>query len=91
MVEDHVDKIRVKYNGMSAGDEHGKRGHFMTFVVCYLRDVFSNFRVVTDAAETSCTWSDVSQVLSSYNKACEDGYEKFGFPKRCVYNSWRLT
>ena len=58
MVEDHLEKIRIKYNGLSGGEEPGKRGHFLTFVVCYLREIFSNFNVIGDAQETSCSWKD---------------------------------
>ena len=91
MVESYLDKIRIKYNGMDAGDEPGKRGHFLTFVICYLRDAFSSYSVITDAHETSCSWTNFKQVLESYNKACEDGYAKFGFDRRCWYSTWRLT
>lgn len=58
MIENHINTLRIKYNGLDAGEMPALNGYLFTFASCYLRDFQRNFNIITDALETSSTWSN---------------------------------
>lgn len=48
--------IASKYGGMAAGEENGKRGYFLTFVIAYIRDLGFEHMYLGESFETSVPW-----------------------------------
>jgi alkyldihydroxyacetonephosphate synthase len=38
MQEKLINEIAVKHRGMAAGEENGKKGYLLTFLIAYIRD-----------------------------------------------------
>lgn len=91
LVETHTNEIVKKYNGLVAGGESAIKGHFFTFVSCYLRDFLRQYKMIADAFETSVTWSNYQKVLDNYYKTVYDAYEKLGYEKRLTYHCFRIA
>ncbi|XP_023221447.1 alkyldihydroxyacetonephosphate synthase, peroxisomal-like [Centruroides sculpturatus] len=51
--------IASKFGGMPAGEENGKRGYMLTFVIAYIRDLGMDYGVVAESFETSVPWDRV--------------------------------
>ncbi|XP_003384906.1 PREDICTED: alkyldihydroxyacetonephosphate synthase, peroxisomal-like [Amphimedon queenslandica] len=51
--------IASKYNGLSGGEENGRRGYMMTFVIAYIRDMAFDYGYLSESFETSIPWSRV--------------------------------
>jgi len=54
--------IGAKFGGMAAGADNGMRGYLLTFLIAYTRDFASEHFVAGESFETSCPWSQVSQL-----------------------------
>lgn len=57
-----VYEIAAKYQGMAAGEENGKRGYFLTFVIAYLRDIGFDYKFVSESFETSVPWNRIEDL-----------------------------
>lgn len=55
-MEKEVLEIAVSLGGLSAGEENGKRGYMLTFVIAYIRDCALDYGVVAESFETSIPW-----------------------------------
>jgi alkyldihydroxyacetonephosphate synthase len=55
-MEKKVLDIAIAHGGLSAGEENGKRGYMLTFVIAYIRDCGLDFGVVSESFETSIPW-----------------------------------
>jgi len=54
-----IQKIAKKHNGVDGGEENGKRGYFLTYMIAYMRDVTFNYYFLCESFETSVPWSNV--------------------------------
>ena len=54
--------LAAKYGGLPAGEESGKRGYFLTFVIAYIRDFIMEYNYVAESFETAVPWSTALQV-----------------------------
>ncbi|XP_076305681.1 alkyldihydroxyacetonephosphate synthase, peroxisomal-like isoform X2 [Tachypleus tridentatus] len=45
-----------KFGGLSAGEENGKRGYLLTYVIAYIRDLAFDYGVFAESFETSVPW-----------------------------------
>jgi len=54
--------MAAEYGGMAAGAENGMKGYLLTFLIAYTRDFASEHYVAAESFETSCPWSNVSQM-----------------------------
>ena len=65
-----------KYEGISGGEEAGKRGFMMTFVVTYIRDIVLEYRVFGESFETFCPWDNVltlyKNVMARIKTVCKE-------------------
>jgi len=52
------------FHGMAGGPENGLRGYLLTFLIAYTRDLAMRYQVAAESFETSCPWSNVSQLVS---------------------------
>ena len=61
---------------MKAGEENGKRGYFLTFVIAYLRDMGLEHYVLGESFETSVPWNKVGNlcrnVKDCIHRACAE-------------------
>ncbi|XP_064643514.1 alkyldihydroxyacetonephosphate synthase, peroxisomal-like [Lineus longissimus] len=57
--EKRVYNIASKFGGLPGGEDNGKRGYMLTFVIAYLRDVGLEYYVVAESFETSVAWDRV--------------------------------
>ncbi|XP_076305682.1 alkyldihydroxyacetonephosphate synthase, peroxisomal-like isoform X3 [Tachypleus tridentatus] len=54
-----------KFGGLSAGEENGKRGYLLTYVIAYIRDLAFDYGVFAESFETSVPW-DRQQLETRY-------------------------
>ena len=52
-------EIAAKFNGLPAGEENGRRGYMLTFVIAYLRDFGFEHYFLAESFETSVPWDRV--------------------------------
>ena len=50
------------YGGLTGGEENGKRGYLLTFVIAYLRDIAFDYHYVAESFETSCPLSCIKDL-----------------------------
>lgn len=55
--------IASKYGGLKGGEDNGKRGYFLTYMIAYLRDWGFNYYYIGESFETSVPWSNVHQLV----------------------------
>ncbi|UYV80185.1 AGPS [Cordylochernes scorpioides] len=48
--------------GLAAGEENGKRGYMLTFVIAYIRDLGMDYGVVSESFETAVPWDRVLEL-----------------------------
>uniref|UniRef100_A0A915HWE0 Alkylglycerone-phosphate synthase n=1 Tax=Romanomermis culicivorax TaxID=13658 RepID=A0A915HWE0_ROMCU len=56
MQEKRVYSICGKYDGFPAGEENGRHGYQLTFLVAHIRDVAMNYMAIGESFETSVPW-----------------------------------
>eukprot|EP00041_Stephanoeca_diplocostata_P024788 m.636868 g.636868 ORF g.636868 m.636868 type:complete len:169 (-) comp22600_c0_seq4:2020-2526(-) len=83
-------EIAGRYNGIKGGEENGKRGYLLTFVIAYIRDIAFDYRYIAESFETSCPHSCVENLCRNvkdtiYRVCAEEGVQ--GEP----YASCRVT
>lgn len=76
---------------MAAGAENGMKGYLLTFLIAYTRDFASGHYVAGESFETSCPWSNVSQLCTRVNKRIIDEALALGFKERGIWISFRVT
>jgi len=73
--ESEVLAVAKQYSGKSAGEENGRRGYFLTFMIAYIRDFGFNYNFMAESFETSVPWSHCltlcRNVKDSIRKSCE--------------------
>ncbi|XP_074639266.1 alkyldihydroxyacetonephosphate synthase, peroxisomal-like [Acropora palmata] len=55
-------EIASQFRGIPAGEENGKRGYMLTFVIAYLRDLGFDYHFLAESFETSVPWDRVSDL-----------------------------
>jgi len=82
--------LAAKYGGLTGGEENGKRGYLLTFVIAYLRDIAFDYHYVAESFETSCPLSCIKDlcrnVKDRIRSACEEEGVQFE-----PYASCRVT
>lgn len=86
-----IKRIAAKHHGMMGGPENGMRGYILTFLIAYIRDFASEHYVAAESFETSCPWSNVSQLCARVKKRIIDEAAKVGFSADKVWTSFRVT
>ncbi|XP_054168040.1 alkyldihydroxyacetonephosphate synthase, peroxisomal-like [Oppia nitens] len=56
ILETKIIEIAEQLGGMSAGEENGRRGYLLTFVIAYIRDLGLDYGIVSESFETSVPW-----------------------------------
>lgn len=55
-------EVSSKFGGIPAGEENGKRGYMLTFVIAYLRDLGFEHYFLAESFETSVPWDRVANL-----------------------------
>ena len=76
---------------MSAGEENGIRGYFLTYVIAYIRDYTANYFFVAESFETSCPWDKVAILCKNVTERLVHACTKRGIPKDKVFGTNRIT
>ncbi|XP_054713669.1 alkyldihydroxyacetonephosphate synthase, peroxisomal-like [Uloborus diversus] len=61
-LEKRIYNIAAKFGGVAAGEDNGKRGYMLTFVIAYIRDLGLDYGVVSESFETSVPWDRVTDL-----------------------------
>jgi alkyldihydroxyacetonephosphate synthase len=80
-----------KYHGMSAGEENGIRGYFLTYVIAYIRDFVAHYYFVAESFETACPWDKVSDLCINVKKRLILACAKRGIPEEMIFGTNRIT
>jgi len=60
--------IASKFGGVKGGEENGRRGYFLTYMIAYIRDFGFDYYFIAESFETSVPWSNVLALCSSVKK-----------------------
>lgn len=82
--------LMKSYGGLKAGEEAGIRSYFLTFVIAYIRDLFSNFNFVAESFETCVPWDKAESLIKSVQARIEDACRANGV-KGQIFVSSRVT
>lgn len=58
-LERRIYAIASQFGGLAAGENNGKQGYMLTFVIAYIRDLGLDYGVVSESFETSVPWDRV--------------------------------
>jgi len=79
--EQKVYGIAAKYGGINGGEENGRRGYFLTYMIAYIRDFGFKYYFIAESFETSVPWSNVlklcTRVKEKLYNACKEHGVKF--------------
>ena len=75
---------------MKAGEENGRRGYFLTYMIAYLRDYALDYFYVAESFETSVPWANVHQLVSNVKKKLTQSCKEKGVVKE-PFVSARVT
>ncbi|XP_037082759.1 alkyldihydroxyacetonephosphate synthase, peroxisomal-like [Pollicipes pollicipes] len=66
--ERRVLELATTHGGFSVGEENGKRGYMLTFVIAYIRDLAFDFQMLSESFETSMPWDRCLTVCDSVKR-----------------------
>ncbi|GAB6022707.1 hypothetical protein CHUAL_006803 [Chamberlinius hualienensis] len=70
---DKIHAIATKYGGIAAGEENGKIGYRLTYVIAYIRDLSTQFYILGDSFETAVPWDRVIPLCQNVKaRICEE-------------------
>ncbi|XP_065920530.1 alkyldihydroxyacetonephosphate synthase, peroxisomal-like [Dysidea avara] len=73
--EQRLYSIAAKYGGIPGGEENGKKGYMLTFVIAYIRDMGFDYSFLGESFETSVPWDRVinlrRNVIDRIKRECE--------------------
>eukprot|EP01135_Chromosphaera_perkinsii_P008723 Nk52_evm56s1444 gene=Nk52_evmTU56s1444 len=89
MMQKKVYDIADKFNGLPGGEENGKRGYFLTFMIAYLRDIGFDYHFIAESFETSVPWAHVLNLCRNTKDTIHRKCDELGVGGRLV--SCRVT
>lgn len=81
-----------KHNGINAGQNNGKKGYFLTYMIAYLRDYSFGYWLIGESFETSIPYANVLDVCYKVTARVEGCGEEFELPyaPMCSYRVTQL-
>lgn len=76
---------------MAGGEENGKRGYLLTFLIAYVRDFAMQHNVIAESFETSVPWNKVDELCKRVEKRMATESMAHGFPPDRTWCSFRVT
>jgi alkyldihydroxyacetonephosphate synthase len=89
--EENTYRLAEKWGGMNAGEESGIRAYWMTFAICYLRDMTIPYKFVSESIETCCPWNKVSALCRNTGNRIREYGKTLGIDDRYMMVGWRVT
>jgi alkyldihydroxyacetonephosphate synthase len=83
-------EISSKFGGIAAGEENGKRGYMLTFVIAYLRDLGFDYYFLAESFETSVPWDRVANLCVNVKECVARKCAELGV-KLKPFTSCRVT
>jgi alkyldihydroxyacetonephosphate synthase len=80
--EKKVYAIASRFHGIAAGEENGKRGYFLTFMIAYLRDFSFDYSFIAESFETSVPWANVLILCKNVKQRIYDACRDKGVPEK---------
>jgi alkyldihydroxyacetonephosphate synthase len=68
----------AKFGGLKGGEDNGKRGYFLTYMIAYLRDWGFNFWYIGESFETSVPWANVHQLVRNVKQKLRQSCQEKG-------------
>jgi len=65
VLQKKVYAIASKFNGIPGGEENGRRGYFLTYMIAYIRDFAFSYYFMAESFETSVPWSKCLNLCES--------------------------
>ncbi|GAB6029196.1 hypothetical protein CHUAL_004969 [Chamberlinius hualienensis] len=87
--EKRIFEIAQRFGGFSAGEENGRRGYMLTYVIAYIRDLALRYSIVAESFETSVPWDRVIVLSRNVKERITDECRKRGIDASFV--SCRVT
>lgn len=84
-------EIAKQFQGMAGGEENGKRGYLLTFLIAYVRDFAMQHHVIAESFETSVPWSRVPELCRNVDARLRKEATVQGFPANKIWCSFRVT
>lgn len=84
--------IADKHGGINAGQNNGRKGYFLTFMIAYLRDYSFGYWLIGESFETSIPWANVLDVCYRVTERIENSADEFELPyaPMCSYRVTQL-
>lgn len=79
--EKRLMEISKMFKGLSGGEENGKRGYLLTFVIAYIRDLALDNFVAAESFETSVPWDRALDLCSAVKERVRQEAKKLGCTK----------
>lgn len=79
-----------KYGALKVGEEDGRRGYLMTFVIAYIRDIIMDYYFVAESFETSVPWNKALQCCQNTKDYVRELMKSYNLGHDC-YVSCRIT
>jgi len=73
--------IAAKYGGFAAGEDNGKRGYNLTFMIAYLRDFSLDFQFLAESFETTVSWGNLLLLVTKVKDRISKSAKSIGFPE----------
>eukprot|EP00347_Sterkiella_histriomuscorum_P018793 403344151 len=89
--ENQIYAMASRYGGYSAGEDAGKTGYTLTFVITYIRDFVAIYKMVCESFETSVDWEHVSSLCKVINESLVAGAKKYGIREEVLFITNRVT
>ncbi|RWS24281.1 alkyldihydroxyacetonephosphate synthase-like protein [Leptotrombidium deliense] len=90
VIEKQVLDIASLFGGISGGEENGKRGYLLTYVIAYIRDLGLEYGVVAESFETSVPWDRCLQLCENVKDTIRREVKKYSI-KKPVLITCRVT
>ncbi|XP_042894818.1 alkyldihydroxyacetonephosphate synthase, peroxisomal [Parasteatoda tepidariorum] len=90
VLERRIYDIASRFGGLPAGEENGKRGYTLTFVIAYIRDIGLEHGVVSESFETAVPWDRVTDLCRNVKDRIHRECQKHGI-KSPPFASCRVT
>ncbi|XP_022253621.1 alkyldihydroxyacetonephosphate synthase, peroxisomal-like [Limulus polyphemus] len=90
LLENKLLALGNRFGGVYGGEENGKRGYLLTYVIAYIRDLLFDFGVFGESFETSVPWDRVLDLCKNVKDRILKEAEAYGLQREPII-SYRVT
>lgn len=70
--------LLAKYYGLKGGEENGRRGYFLTYMIAYIRDFAYEYNFMAESFETSVPWSRTLELCEKVKERIRKSVQERG-------------